>query len=86
MRNSLVAASAALAFSFISAASAQEVTASTCRDLDVQVQSALQNSQTANRDQAVREQNSGREFCSNGFYKNGAQHFAQALKLLTAKT
>ena len=89
MRNSFVAASAALAFGFIltaSAASAQEVTASTCRDLDVQVQSALQSSQTGNRDQAVREQNSGREFCSHGFYRNGAQHLAQALKLLTAKT
>jgi hypothetical protein len=62
------------------------VTASSCRDLDVQVQSALQGSRAADRNQALREQSTARQFCSHGFYKNGAQHFAQALKLLGAKT
>jgi hypothetical protein len=90
MRNALVAAGAALTFGFVLSASvaaaAPEVTASTCRDLDTQVQSALQSSQATDREQAVREENTARQYCSHGFYKNGAQHYAQALKLLGTKT
>jgi hypothetical protein len=66
-----------------SAASAQEVTEAACRSMDSQVQSALQgNSQSPSHDQALREQNSGRQYCAHGFYKVGTQHYSQALKLL----
>jgi hypothetical protein len=67
----------------ISAASAQEVTESSCRSMDAQVQSALEgNSQSAGHEQALQERNSARQYCARGFYKMGTQHFAQALKLL----
>jgi hypothetical protein len=66
-----------------SVASAQEVTEAACRSMDAQVQTALQgSSQSPSHDQALREQNSGRQYCGHGFYKVGTQHYSQALKLL----
>jgi hypothetical protein len=53
-----------------------------CHDMDAQVRTALESNQSANRDEAVRERNSGREFCNHGYYKLGTEHLAQALKLL----
>ncbi len=83
-------ASAALCLGLVvaaSAASAQEPTEAVCHDMDSQVRSALQNPQSsANQEQAVRERNSGRQFCQHGFYRVGTEHFAQALKLLGANT
>jgi hypothetical protein len=53
-----------------------------CHDMDAQVRTALESSQSANGDEAVRERNSAREFCNHGYYKLGTEHLAQALKLL----
>jgi hypothetical protein len=83
-------ASAALCLGLVvaaSAASAQEPTEAVCHDMDSQVRSALQNPPSSvNQEQAVRERNSGRQFCQHGFYRVGTDHFAQALKLLGANT
>jgi hypothetical protein len=66
-----------------SAVFAQEVTQASCGTMDAQVRSALETgAQSVNHDQALRERNSAREFCAHGFYKVGAAHFSQALKLL----
>jgi len=66
-----------------SAASAQEITESSCRSMDAQVQTALEgNSQSASHDQALQERNSARQYCARGFYKMGTQHFSQALRVL----
>jgi hypothetical protein len=70
-----------------SAASAAEATQITCRDLDSQVRTALETSQqSANQQQAVKERDSGRAYCTRGFYKLGEDHLNQALKLLGHKT
>jgi hypothetical protein len=65
-----------------SAAFATEPSEFACHDMDAQVRTALESTQAANRDEALRERNSGREFCNHGYYKLGTQHLAQALKLL----
>ena len=70
----------------VSAALAQEPTEAVCRNLDTQVGTALESSQPADRDRALRERNSGRDFCNHGYYRIGTEHFEQALKLLGAKT
>ncbi|MBV9570883.1 MAG: hypothetical protein JO056_06560 [Alphaproteobacteria bacterium] len=88
MRRSLITASI-LSLTLIGGASvavAQEVSASTCRDMEVQVRSALTSSQAGDREAAQKEQNTGRNFCNHGFYRVGMDHFEQALKLLNAKT
>lgn len=88
MRKPVIAASI-LSLSLIGGASvavAQEVSASTCRDKEVQVRSALASSQAGDREAAQKEQNTGRNFCNHGYYKVGMDHFEQALKLLNAKT
>lgn len=69
-----------------SAALAQEPTEGLCKSMDAQVGSALESNASANRDAALRERNSGRAFCSHGYYKIGEEHLEQALKLLGAKT
>lgn len=68
------------------AAFAQEPTEELCRNVDAQVGSALENTSSTNRDQALRERNSGRSFCNRGYYKIGTEHLEQALKLLGTKT
>lgn len=82
-------ASAALCLGLVAAASAasaaQEPTEAVCHDMDSQVRSALQKP-SANQEQAMRERNSGRQFCQHGFYRVGTEHYAQALKLLGANT
>jgi hypothetical protein len=48
-----------------------------------QTRTALQsNQQSANYEQARKEDGYGRDFCANGMQKEGLQHYAQALKLL----
>jgi hypothetical protein len=69
-----------------SAAFAQEPTEDLCRNVDAQVGSALENTSSTNRDEALRERNSGRNFCDHGYYKIGTEHLEQALKLLGTKT
>lgn len=69
------------------AAPVGEATQATCRDLDSQVTTALGSTQqSTNQEQAKKEQDSGRQYCSRGFYKIGAEHLSQALKLLGQNT
>ena len=71
----------------VSTVYAEEATQTTCRDLDAQVRTALETSQqSGNQQQAVKERQSGRAYCTRGFYKIGADHLNQALKLLGQKT
>ena len=65
-----------------SAAFAADPSDSDCRQMDTQVKTALENSQSANRDEAAKERSSALLYCSRGYYKMGTAHFAQALKLL----
>jgi hypothetical protein len=65
-----------------SAALAADPTDSDCRQMDTQVKTALENSQSPNRDEAAKERSSALLYCNRGYYKMGAAHFAQALKLL----
>ncbi|MGD0190481.1 MAG: hypothetical protein ABSD74_07055 [Rhizomicrobium sp.] len=58
----------------------------TCATMQDQVKAALSsNSQSPNYENAVKEQRYGLEFCSEGFYRNGAAHYSQALRLLGAQ-
>jgi hypothetical protein len=83
MRYSIVAGTALSLGLLISTSSfAAEPTESACHDMDAQVRTALESGQSANRDEAVKERNSAREFCNHGYYRLGTEHFAQALKLL----
>jgi hypothetical protein len=50
--------------------------------MDTQVKTALENSQSPNRDEAAKERSSALLYCNRGYYKMGTAHFAQALKLL----
>lgn len=87
MRYTLVTGALAAALMIgSSAAFAQEPTEALCRNVDAQVGSALEGSSSVNRDEALRERNSGRAFCNRGYYKIGEEHLEQALKLLGAKT
>jgi hypothetical protein len=55
--------------------------------MDAQVHSALDSSQqSSSQQEAVKERNSGREYCTHGFYRVGMDHYAEALKLLGSKT
>ncbi|MGD0865125.1 MAG: hypothetical protein ABSA49_06175 [Rhizomicrobium sp.] len=68
-----------------SAASADEQTGSvaTCLDMAQQVKTALaSNAQSANYQEAMREEHNGRDFCSNSFYQTGINHYSHALSLL----
>jgi len=90
MHTSKFASAAAMCLGFVitaSAASANEATQATCRDLDSQVRAALETTQqSANQQQAVKERDSGRAYCLHGYYRLGADHLSQALKLLGQKT
>ena len=90
MRYASFAAGAALSLGLVAVATcvsaAEEATAATCQSMESQVRSALDNSQQpGNQQDAIKERNSGREYCARGFYKLGMDHFAQALKLLGNK-
>ena len=87
MRYTLVTGALAAALMIgSSAAFAQEPSEALCHSVDAQVGSALENNSSGNRDEALRERNSGRAFCNRGYYKIGEEHLEQALKLLGAKT
>ena len=90
MRYASIAAGAALSFSLfavpVAVSAAEEATASACESMDSQVRTALSSSQQSNSlQEAVKERNSGRQYCTHGFYKVGMDHYAEALKLLGAK-
>src|SRR4051794_37632984 len=90
MRYSKFGSAAAICLGLVitaSAASAAEATQATCRDLDSQVRAALETTQqSANQQEAVKERDSGRAYCMHGYYRLGADHLSQALKLLGQKT
>ncbi|HEY1961231.1 MAG TPA: hypothetical protein VGG69_02345 [Rhizomicrobium sp.] len=74
-------------FAGTSAAVAAEGTDAICNQLDAQVRTALDASQQSpNRDQAMKERSTGRQFCSHGYYKVGGQHYSEALRLLGASS
>ena len=90
MRYAPIAAGAALSFSLfavpVAVSAAEEATAAACQSMDAQVRSALNSSQQSSTQQeAVKERNSGRQYCTRGFYRVGLDHYAEALKLLGNK-
>jgi hypothetical protein len=91
MRYASIAAGAALCLGLVAAAGsaslAEEANAATCQSMEAQVRSGLDESgQSANRQEIVKQRDSGRQYCARGFYRTGMEHFAQALKLLGSKT
>jgi hypothetical protein len=65
------------------AAVAADDTQHTCVSMATETRTALQsNQQSANYEQARKEDGYGRDFCDHGMQKEGLQHYAQALKLL----
>jgi hypothetical protein len=65
------------------AAVAADDTQHTCGSMAMETRTALQsNQQSANYEQARKEDGYGRDFCDHGMQKEGLQHYAQALKLL----
>ncbi|HSZ74765.1 MAG TPA: hypothetical protein VK779_08090 [Rhizomicrobium sp.] len=60
-------------------------TVGNCIKMEKQVKAALEtNQQSGNYDSAKREMRTGNEYCANGMYKNGLDHYASALKLIGA--
>ena len=54
-----------------------------CAKLQTEVKDALaNNAQSASYEAAVQEKTYGLQFCANGLYKNGVEHYAEALRLL----
>ena len=84
MRNIYLAAvglSAMLAMG-ATAANAEGASQSTCAQAQQKVATALAADTSANHDQATKESRYGRDFCLNGLYKKGMEHYAEAMKLL----
>ena len=84
MRNVFFAAmglSAMLAMS-ATAANAETASQATCTQAQQKVAAALASDTSANHDQAAKESHFGRDFCLNGLYGKGMQHYAEAMKLL----
>jgi hypothetical protein len=64
-------------------ASADDASLSNCVKMASQVRDALaSNAQSASYQAANKEKGYGQDFCANGLYKNGVEHYAEALKLL----
>jgi hypothetical protein len=88
MRSFKVAASVAVlcgsvAFGAVSAGAEEMAGLGSCTNMAEQVKGALaSNPQSANYDDAKKQAGYGRDFCANGLYKNGVEHYDQALKLL----
>ena len=91
MRYASIAAGAALCLGLLAgvagASAEEEITASTCQNMESQVRSAMNTSQQPSNSQqeAQKERATGHQYCARGFYKIGTEHFAQALKLLGSK-
>jgi hypothetical protein len=70
----------------LNASAEQSASLSGCINMADQVKSALAtNSQSPSYHEAVKQQGYGRDFCANGLYQHGVDHYAQALKLLGAQ-
>jgi hypothetical protein len=85
MRNIYFAAAGLSAMLVMGATAANAETASqaTCVQAQTKVTTALAaDANNANRDAAAKESHYGRDFCSNGLYGRGMQHYAEAMKLL----
>ena len=68
-------------------AMAQEANASQCLQTSKKVSSALSaNQQSAQYQAATQEAHNGRDFCANGLYQIGLDHYNNALKILGAST
>ena len=77
--------SAGIAFGSLPAAAEQTGSLSGCTKLADEVKQALaSNSQSASFDQAMKEKGYGRDFCANGLYGHGEEHYNEALRLLGA--
>jgi hypothetical protein len=86
MRYSLMSAAVCLGVALSAGAAFAQADDTTCSKMDAQVRTALQGAtQSSNYDAAVKEHNTGRQFCTNGYYKVGTEHYADALKLLGAE-
>jgi hypothetical protein len=88
MRHTILTA-AALSFGLAAgatAAFAADPSETDCHQMDSQVRTALSSSQSGNKDQAEHERSTGQQYCTHGYYRVGISHYAQALKLLGAKT
>lgn len=84
MRNTYLAAigmSAMLAMG-ATAANAETASQATCTQAQQKVAAALASDSSANHDAAAKESHFGRDFCLNGLYGKGMQHYAEAMKLL----
>ena len=83
---SLAILSGTFAFTAVSASAEGTDNLAGCASMQQQVKSALDsNAQSPNYHSAVKEQRYGLEFCSQGLYRNGVSHYAEALKLLSAQ-
>jgi len=77
----IIGLSAAIALG-ATTASAEAASSASCSQARDKVAEALSKDTSANHDAAVKESNYGRDFCNNGLYKQGLEHYAQAMKLL----
>lgn len=85
MRNLYLAAiglSAILAIG-ASSANAEEASQGACAQAQSKISHALSSdADSAGHDAATKESHYGRDFCNNGLYKQGMEHYARAMKLL----
>ena len=85
MRNIYFAAAGLSAMLIMGATAANAETASqaTCAQAQSKVATALaSNTDAANHDAAAKESHYGRDFCNNGLYGKGMDHYTNAMKLL----
>lgn len=76
---------AGMGFGALNASAEQSASISGCINMADQVKSALAgNPQSPNYQEAVKQQLYGRQFCASGLYRNGLNHYEQALRLLGA--
>jgi len=63
-------------------ANAEAASQATCTAAQQKVATALAADTSTNHDQAAKESHLGRDFCLNGLYGRGMDHYAAAMKLL----
>lgn len=72
-------------YAAMASAEEQPANLSRCVKMAGQVKTALEeHTQASGYNDAVKQQGYGLEFCNQGFYTNGVEHYNQALKLLSA--
>jgi hypothetical protein len=86
MRNLKWAAIAVLSSGIVFAGSASAADMGACAHMATVVKSAIEsNATSANLADAQKEQDFGRDWCSNGLYDRGISHYQRALDLLGVK-